>query len=102
MQDSQGRRKTVVTRRRGDQTLVTTIPEGGQGKDPREEDTIPDDGECGPGASCGVELGAGGDWSQWGSQEEGQARQVLGDCLGAPSSTDPFLLFSRGAGAVCG
>ncbi|XP_053866511.1 HCLS1-associated protein X-1 [Malaclemys terrapin pileata] len=40
VQDSQGRRETVVTRRRGDQTLVTTIPEGGQG-----EDTIPDDGE---------------------------------------------------------
>ncbi|EMP28219.1 Putative phospholipid-transporting ATPase FetA [Chelonia mydas] len=45
VQDSQGRRKTVVTRRRGDQTLVTTIPEGGQGKDPREEDTILDDEE---------------------------------------------------------
>ncbi|XP_039369515.1 HCLS1-associated protein X-1 isoform X3 [Mauremys reevesii] len=45
VQDSQGRRETVVTRRRGDQTLVTTIPEGGQGKDPREEDTIPEDGE---------------------------------------------------------
>ncbi|KAM7138337.1 HCLS1-associated protein X-1 isoform 1-T1 [Macrochelys suwanniensis] len=71
VQDSQGRRETVVTRRRGDQTLVTAIPEGGQGKDPPEEDAILDDGECGPGAS----RGAGGDWSQWGSQEEGRARQ---------------------------
>uniref|UniRef100_A0A452HD64 Uncharacterized protein n=1 Tax=Gopherus agassizii TaxID=38772 RepID=A0A452HD64_9SAUR len=44
VQDSQGRRETVVTRRRGDQTLVTTIPEGGQGKDPQEEDTILEDG----------------------------------------------------------
>uniref|UniRef100_A0A8C3S8Y7 Uncharacterized protein n=1 Tax=Chelydra serpentina TaxID=8475 RepID=A0A8C3S8Y7_CHESE len=59
VQDSQGRRETVVTRRRGDQTFVTAIPEGGQGKDPPEEDAILDDGECGPGASCG----AGGDWS---------------------------------------
>ncbi|XP_043358178.1 HCLS1-associated protein X-1 isoform X2 [Dermochelys coriacea] len=45
VQDSQGRRETVVTRRRGDQTPVTTIPEGGQDKDPQEEDTIPDDEE---------------------------------------------------------
>ncbi|XP_043358177.1 HCLS1-associated protein X-1 isoform X1 [Dermochelys coriacea] len=48
VQDSQGRRETVVTRRRGDQTPVTTIPEGGQDKDPQEEDTIPDDGMSEP------------------------------------------------------
>ncbi|KAM9114823.1 HCLS1-associated protein X-1 [Pangshura tecta] len=45
VQDSQGRKETIITRRRGDQTLVTTIPEGGQGKEPREEDTILEDGE---------------------------------------------------------
>uniref|UniRef100_A0A8C0G7P0 HCLS1 associated protein X-1 n=1 Tax=Chelonoidis abingdonii TaxID=106734 RepID=A0A8C0G7P0_CHEAB len=86
VQDSQGRRETVVTRRRGDQTLVTTIPEGGQGKDPQEEDTIPEDGECGPGAGLchWLGLGVGGEWSQWGSQG-----RVIGDCLGALGSIDP-------------
>ncbi|XP_050786777.1 HCLS1-associated protein X-1 isoform X2 [Gopherus flavomarginatus] len=68
VQDSQGRRETVVTRRRGDQTLVTTIPEGGQGKDPQEEDTIPEDGEL---------VQFVGDWQQQGG-------------LRTPNLGDPF------------
>ncbi|XP_051497062.1 HCLS1-associated protein X-1 [Apus apus] len=45
VQDSQGRRETTVTRRRGDQAFITTTKEDGQGKDYREEVVNMDDRE---------------------------------------------------------
>ncbi|XP_017694468.1 PREDICTED: HCLS1-associated protein X-1 [Lepidothrix coronata] len=45
VQDSQGRRETTVTRRRGDQAFITTTKEDGQGKDYREEVLNMDDRE---------------------------------------------------------
>lgn len=47
MQDSQGRRETTVTRRRGDQAFITTTKEDGQNKDYREEVVNMDDCEWG-------------------------------------------------------
>lgn len=49
MQDSQGRRETTVTRRRGDQAFITTTKEHGQSKDYREEVLNMDDREWGSG-----------------------------------------------------
>uniref|UniRef100_A0A8C4UEE7 HCLS1 associated protein X-1 n=1 Tax=Falco tinnunculus TaxID=100819 RepID=A0A8C4UEE7_FALTI len=45
VQDSQGRRETTVTRRRGDQAFITTTKEDGQSKDYREEVVNMDDRE---------------------------------------------------------
>ncbi|XP_029819996.1 HCLS1-associated protein X-1 [Manacus vitellinus] len=45
VQDSQGRRETTVTRRRGDQAFIATTKEDGQGKDYREEVLNMDDRE---------------------------------------------------------
>ncbi|XP_053906901.1 HCLS1-associated protein X-1 [Cuculus canorus] len=45
VQDSQGRRETTVTRRRGDQAFITTTKEDGKGKDYREEVVNMDDRE---------------------------------------------------------
>ncbi|XP_054148754.1 HCLS1-associated protein X-1 [Melozone crissalis] len=45
VQDSQGRRETTVTRRRGDQAFISTTREDGQGKDYREEVLNMDDRE---------------------------------------------------------
>ncbi|XP_057254617.1 HCLS1-associated protein X-1 isoform X1 [Pezoporus wallicus] len=45
VQDSQGRRETTVTRRRGDQAFITTTKEDGQSKDYREEVVKTDDRE---------------------------------------------------------
>ncbi|XP_058716777.1 HCLS1-associated protein X-1 isoform X1 [Poecile atricapillus] len=45
VQDSQGRRETTVTRRRGDQAFITTTKEDGQKKDYREEVVNMDDRE---------------------------------------------------------
>lgn len=45
MQDSQGRRETTVTRRRGDQAFITTTKEDGQNKNYREEVVNMDDRE---------------------------------------------------------
>ncbi|KAM6112600.1 HCLS1-associated protein X-1-like [Phoenicopterus ruber ruber] len=45
VQDSQGRRETTVTRRRGDQAFIATTKEDGQGKDYREEVVNMDDRE---------------------------------------------------------
>ncbi|XP_009998088.1 PREDICTED: HCLS1-associated protein X-1 [Chaetura pelagica] len=45
VRDSQGRRETTVTRRRGDQAFITTTKEDGQGKDYREEVVNMDDRE---------------------------------------------------------
>lgn len=49
VQDSQGRRETTVTRRRGDQAFITTTKEDGQKKDCREEVVNMDDREWGSG-----------------------------------------------------
>uniref|UniRef100_A0A8C8VG78 HCLS1 associated protein X-1 n=1 Tax=Pelusios castaneus TaxID=367368 RepID=A0A8C8VG78_9SAUR len=57
VQDSQGHKETVVTRRRGDQTFVTTTKEREQGEDCQEEISL-DDGQLAQFA---------GDWQQpWG------------------------------------
>ncbi|KAM8986108.1 HCLS1-associated protein X-1 isoform 2-T4 [Ara ararauna] len=45
VQDSQGRRETTVTRRKGDQAFITTTKEDGQSKDYREEVVNMDDRE---------------------------------------------------------
>lgn len=45
MQDSQGRRETTVTRRRGDQAFITTTKEDGQKRDYQEEVVNMDDRE---------------------------------------------------------
>ncbi|XP_075301334.1 HCLS1-associated protein X-1 [Opisthocomus hoazin] len=45
VRDSQGRRETTVTRRRGDQAFITTTKEDGQSKDYREEVVNMDDRE---------------------------------------------------------
>ncbi|XP_005059130.1 PREDICTED: HCLS1-associated protein X-1 isoform X1 [Ficedula albicollis] len=45
VQDSQGRRETTVTRRRGEQAFITTTREDGQRKDYREEVVNMDDRE---------------------------------------------------------
>ncbi|XP_064588701.1 HCLS1-associated protein X-1 [Zonotrichia leucophrys gambelii] len=45
VQDSQGRRETTVTRRRGDQAFISTTREHGQSKDYREEVLNMDDRE---------------------------------------------------------
>uniref|UniRef100_A0A8C9ND95 HCLS1 associated protein X-1 n=1 Tax=Serinus canaria TaxID=9135 RepID=A0A8C9ND95_SERCA len=45
VQDSQGRRETTVTRRRGDQAFITTTKEHGQSKDYQEEVLNMDDRE---------------------------------------------------------
>ncbi|KAM6395213.1 HCLS1-associated protein X-1 [Rhynochetos jubatus] len=45
VQDSQGRRETTVTRRRGDQAFITSTKEDGQSKDYREEVVNMDDRE---------------------------------------------------------
>ncbi|XP_067395338.1 HCLS1-associated protein X-1 isoform X3 [Emydura macquarii macquarii] len=68
VQDSQGHRETVVTRRRGDQTFVTTTKEGREGKDCREEEISLDNGDLVPFA---------GDWQQPGG-------------LRTPDLDDPF------------
>lgn len=47
VQDSQGRRETTVTRRRGDQAFITTTKEDGQSKDYQEEVVNMDDREWG-------------------------------------------------------
>lgn len=55
MQDSQGRRETTVTRRRGEQAFISTTREHGQSKDYREEVLNMDDREwsSGEGAKSG-------------------------------------------------
>lgn len=58
VQDSQGRRETTVTRRRGDQAFITTTKENGQSKDYREEVVNMDDRECSPAEGSGRWLGA--------------------------------------------
>ncbi|KAF1561712.1 hypothetical protein FQV10_0001439, partial [Eudyptes schlegeli] len=45
VRDSQGRRETTVTRRRGDQAFITTTKEDGQSKDYQEEVVNMDDRE---------------------------------------------------------
>nr|XP_025974501.1 HCLS1-associated protein X-1 [Dromaius novaehollandiae] len=45
VQDSQGRRETTVTRRRGDQAFIATTKEDGQSRDYREEVVNMDDRE---------------------------------------------------------
>lgn len=45
VQDSQGRRETTVTRRRGDQAFITTTKEDGQKRDYQEEVVNMDDRE---------------------------------------------------------
>ena len=57
VRDSQGRRETTVTRRRGDQAFITTTKEDGQSKDYREEVVNMDDREWG--ADEGVGSGPG-------------------------------------------
>lgn len=57
VQDSQGRRETTVTRRRGDQAFITTTKEDGQSKDYREEVVNMDDREWGAVEGEGIRPG---------------------------------------------
>lgn len=57
VQDSQGRRETTVTRRRGDQAFITTTKEDGQNQDYREDVVNMDDREWGSGEDARSEQG---------------------------------------------
>lgn len=87
MQDSQGRRETTVTRRRGDQAFITTTKEDGQSKDYREEVVNMDDREWG--AEEGEGTGAGSPLSELSLLSQGSWRSSRAHGHGKMSSALP-------------